>query len=256
MRVGWIVVVGLALAACTAEPGAIPQAETEAASRPIVGDYVITYVNEAPPVFGIEGTQATVTIDAERIHFQSQCVFDDWRYTREGEAISTGIWQASQEMCARALEPGEEAIITAIGAADTVRHVPRGLYLSGTGGTVQMRFVPGAADLAGRAVDLSGSWRVAALDGKAPADPIDLEADWHGVWWEPGCAGQGIAYTIAGDRFTAPPPGQPGAVCDIGFPPDLTAVWSALVAADTIAESTDGGVAITGGGRSVLLVRR
>ena len=246
----------LALAACAGTADKADETGPTAPERPIVGNYVVEYVDEAAPVIGIDGSEPTVTIGADRIHFQSHCVFEDWRYTREGETIATGMWQAAQEMCARALAPGEEAIIAAIGAADTVRHVPRGLWLSGAGGTVQLRFVPSAEDLASRAVDLSGSWTVTTLDGRTLASPIPLEADWHGVWWEPGCAGQGVAYTIERNAFDAPPPGNPGTVCDIGFPPELPQVWSAMAAADTIVSMRGGEVEIAGGGRSVRLAAR
>ncbi|KLE34551.1 hypothetical protein [Aurantiacibacter luteus] len=246
----------LALAACTGAAETADEPPSAASGRDITGSYVVEFVNEAAPVIGIEGSDPEIAIEAGRIHFQSQCVFEDWRYERSGETIAVRPLRAEVEMCARGLEPGEEAIMAAVGAADTVRHVPRGLWLSGAAGTVQLRFVPSADDLASRAVDLSGSWRVTALDGKPTADPIDLEADWHGVWWEPGCAGQGVSYTIKGDAFDTPPPGNPGTVCDIGFPPELEQVWSAMAAADTIVSTRGGEVEIAGDGRSVRLTAR
>ena len=245
----------LGLLACTPAPSPAEEAsgEVPADARPITGTYVVTFVNGEPPLIGIEGHDPTVTIDAERIHFQSQCVFDDWTYRRDGESLSTGIWRVEQEMCARGLAPGEEAIMAAIGAADTVRHVPHGIWMSGDGGTVQMRWIPGEEDLASRDIDLTGRWTVQMLDLRDLPVGIEVVADWNGIWWEPGCAGQGISYTIEGDRFDAPEPGNPGMVCDIGFPEELPEIWAAMAAADTVERTQNRGVLISGNGRSVLI---
>ena len=255
MRIHWLAAT-LALVACSPAPAsedgpAEPAAQVQ--TRSIHGTYVVTFVNEAEPLIGIDGHVPTVTIDAKRIHFQSQCIYDDWSYQRDGERLSTGIWQAEHAMCARALAPGEEAIIAAIGGAETVRLLPDGILMAGRGGTVQMRFEPVEEDRAARAVDLTGSWSVQALDGRDLLPGIEVEASWFSIWWDPGCAGQGIAYTIEGDRFDAPKPGNPGMECDIGFPPMLPEIWDAMAEADSIERTANGGILISGNGRSVLL---
>ena len=238
----------------------VAASKAAAAARSIEGSYVVTYVNEAEPVIGIEGHEPTVRIWAEGIHFQSQCIYENWEYSREDEDIETGPWDYGDEvvgMCARGLAPGEEAIIAAIRGADTVRFVSHGLWMGGDGGTVQMRFVPSEEDLASRAVDLTGEWRVTELDGSAATGeygPIELSADWNNIWWEPSCSGQGVSYTIDGNNFDAPEPGNPGLVCDIGFPQELTQIWFAMAAADTVERTAEKAVRISGNGRSVTLV--
>lgn len=233
--------------------------EQVSAARSIEGTYLVTHVNQAKPLIGIDGHEPTVTISADRVHFQSQCIYENWAYTRDGESIETGPWDYGGEviaMCARALAPGEEAIIAAIREADTVRFVAHGLWLSGDAGTVQLRFVPSETDLASRAIDLTGEWRVAGIDGLQASGefgPIALSADWDSIWWEPACSGQGVSYTIDGNSFDAPEPGNPGTVCDIGFPQELATIWSALAAADAIERAPQNGVRIHGNGRSVTL---
>lgn len=234
-------------------------AQSAAGAPEIEGRYVVAYVNEAPPVIGIEGSEPTVAIDARRIHFSSQCIYADWSYRRDGERLDTGSWDYGGElvaMCARALAPGEAAIQAAIDGASEVRFVQGGLWLSGEGGTVQLRRVPDPAAVAARAVDLTGEWRVAAIDGRDLAGDygIALSADFDRVWWEPGCAAQFRDYTITGSAFAAlPRSDRPEVVCEIGVPPEVMQIWSALDAADTIRRTEANGVEIAGGGRSVLL---
>ena len=250
----------MALLACSpAEtPSAEGQQEEAQRLRPIEGEYVVAYLNEEPPEQYEKGVDPLVTISGDRIHFQSQCVYDDWAYTLVGETLDTGPWQYDEPvaMCARGLSDDEIAIIAVIDAADTLRFVSNGLWINGEGGSVQLRFVPSADDLAGRAVDLTGEWDVITLDG-APLGSgygIPISADWFGIWWEPGCAGQGVPYTIEGNAFRVTPSDVSGPVCDIGYPEELPEIWNAMSAADTIARAGDGSVTIAGGGRSVTLV--
>ena len=106
------------------------------------------------------------------------------------------------------------------------------------------------------AVDLVGAWRVAGIDG-APLDAsyaIALVADETNIWWQPECALQYREYSISGSRFTAPTRSNANLeVCDIGYPPELEQVWSALEAADTIERTPENGVLIHGNERSLLL---
>lgn len=134
------------VAACSAAGGESGGSQSGAASaeRDFAGEYVVTFVNDEPPLINIEGHEPTVTITAERIHFHSQCIYENWSYERSDESITTGPWDYGGEvvaMCARAPAPGEEAIIAAIDGADTIRFVRRGLWLSGEGGTVQLWLV-------------------------------------------------------------------------------------------------------------------
>lgn len=247
------------LAACAVASDGSPTTDADMPpERSLEGEYVVTFVNGKAPLIDIEGYEPTVTISSGRIHFQSQCIYEDWSYDRDGESVTTGPWDYGDQlvgMCARGLAPGETAIIRALEGADTVRFIPRGVWFSGDGGTAQMQFRPSKEDLAGRAVDLTGEWRVGAIDGKAmdAAHGLALSADFYGIWWEPGCAGQGVSYTIAGNSFDVPEPGNPGEVCDIDFPSELTAVWAALAEADTIERTAENGIRIHGKGRSVTL---
>ncbi|MBH5321652.1 hypothetical protein [Aurantiacibacter sediminis] len=262
MRILWFAA-PLGLLACTPAPASgdiggdtagEPAADLE--FRSIHGTYVVNYVNEAEPMIGIAGHEPTVTIDAERIHFQSQCIYENWSYERDGENLETGPWDYGGdpiEMCARGVAAGEEAIIAAIDGADTVRLLADGIWMSGRGGNVQMGFEPDAEDRAARAVDLTGSWTVQALDGEDLSPGIAVEVSWFSIWWEPNCAGQGVSYMIEGDRFDAPQPGNPGMVCDIGFPSELPEIWTAMAEADSIERTANGSVLISGNGRSVLL---
>lgn len=263
MRKSLVLLVGLALLACAPSPedaSAAAAQEVVEQYRSFEGQYVVTYVNEAAPEIGIEGSEPTVTVSAGRIHFQSQCIYRDWSYSRNGTEIETGRYTYPETgglvgMCARGFMPGEEAIIAALSEAKEVRFVPHGLWFSGEKGTVQMRRVPSAEELASRAVDLTGEWRVLSLDGKAleEGDAIALSADWSGIWWEPGCAGQGVMYRIEGNAFVSPPPLPQGMVCDIGFSPTLPKIWEAMRASDRIEQRADGQVLISGGGRSLVL---
>ena len=115
---------------------------------------------------------------------------------------------------------------------------------------------PVAAASEAPAVDLTGDWRVAGIDG-APLDAsygIALVADDTNIWWQPECALQYREYSISGSRFTAPTRSNANLeVCDIGYPPELEQVWSALEAADTIERTPENGVLIHGNERSLLL---
>jgi hypothetical protein len=109
----------------------VPAAE-EAARDDIIGEYVVEMVNGAPPAINFEGHEPTVTISPQRIHFQSQCIYADWTYEREGERISTKpYYEPGSEMCARGLEPGETAIQAGIDKATSVRRTRQGLQLEG-----------------------------------------------------------------------------------------------------------------------------
>jgi hypothetical protein len=128
------------MAACMPEEGSAPvdgndvaaRAADNAAQDDIIGKYVVRYVNDAPPTINIEGYEPTVTIGAERIHFQSQCIYADWTYKRDGEGTSTEpFFVPGSGMCARGLAPGETAIQEAFEKASTIRRIGGGLHVEG-----------------------------------------------------------------------------------------------------------------------------
>lgn len=128
--------------ACMPEAGTVPVSKSESevpaadeASRDdVIGKYVVELVNGAPPNIGIEGHEPTITISTQRIHFQSQCIYADWTYELDGEAISTeSYYEPGSAMCTRGLAPGETAIQNGIDRATTVRRIREGLQLEGGG---------------------------------------------------------------------------------------------------------------------------
>jgi hypothetical protein len=251
----------LALAACSPDAPvvgpetAVATAATSNQPQDILGEYTVVFVDGAPPVINIAGYEPTITIGRERIHFQSQCVYADWTYERNGESISAEPYYVpGSAMCARGLAPGETAIQNAFGSIELIRPVRGGLYIEGGGHRLQLRRIVSQAEIASRAVDLTGAWRVAALDGVRTNEPIALMADHEQIWWEPECALQYRAYTIEGSRFDSAPVDLSGqAVCDIAFPEELPRIWSALDAANTIARTPSDQVLISGRGRSLTL---
>lgn len=138
-------VVGIAItlaAACT--PGmrtdpangndTLASARVEARENDIIGTYIVTHVNGTPPIINIEGHEPTVTVSPGRIHFQSQCIYADWTYKREGDGISTEhYYEPGSAMCARALAPGETAIQNIFDKARLIRRTEAGLYVEGDG---------------------------------------------------------------------------------------------------------------------------
>ena len=230
-----------------------------AKEQELEGRYRVSFINGKKPMTGMEGHEPLLTITPGRIHFQSQCIFHDWQFNRNDEAIEIEPWvyeDGPPLMCARAYVGGEEAIILAMSAADTVRRVGSGFWFSGPDGEVEIERLPDPDELAAQAIDLSGYWRVAELDGAAidGGYAITLKADHEQIWWEPACAGQSESYRITSNRFeTISYDDGPTMVCDIGYPDALPRIFSALRAADTIARTPDNGVRISGKGRSVTL---
>lgn len=252
-------------AACMPEAGNAPAARdrrqapdiTAALPAAIIGTYVVTDVNGTPPAINIAGHEPTITIGPERIHFQSQCIYADWTYRRDGEAIlTTPYYEPGSGMCARGWAPGETAIEAAIKAAARIREISGGLILEGGGHRLQMRRV---IDPVARAIDLAGEWYVTQVDGQSLAGPerIVLRADREKLLWEPSCALQYRRYSIAGARFDTQPVDRAGReVCEIGHPQALPQIWAAMDAAETIARVEQRGVVISGNGRSVTLFPR
>ena len=144
-------VVLLALAAaCVPQEGHSPAPDDDAQVPPvveatadaIVGTYLVTHVDGAPPTINIEGNPPTVTIGEKRIQFQSQCIYADWTYTRDGEAISTKpYFEPGSAMCARGLAPGEVAIQESFEQARTIRRVGGDLHVEGGAHRLQLRQV-------------------------------------------------------------------------------------------------------------------
>lgn len=87
------------------------------------------------------------------------------------------------------------------------------------------------------AIDLTGHYRIERLaDGTQLQFPLDVSADEDSIWWEPACSGQGLAYRTVGKsvEFYDARKGGEYAVCDIGFPPELTQLWRELEGRKTI----------------------
>lgn len=257
----------LLLAACSPS-GGTDQTPPVTANQPsasivepwtIEGDYEVAFINQKAPVKPSEWPAMKVRITSDQISWQSQCVYGNWAYQGSGEDYSTRPYVNPDSIvgrCARANTDDENTLDRALGSLETIRRTNDGIYLEGGGATIQLRRLVTDDQRAARAVDLTGKWRVGALDGKAfSADHrIELTGEFRNIWWEPGCAGQGREYAIRCNRFETVPPGQqPREVCDIGFPPELPQIFQAMDAAETIARTADNGVLISGGGRSVLL---
>lgn len=147
MRVFFVAFSLTLAAACMPEAGSSPVAgngtldptAVEGTQDDIVGTYVVKLVNGAPPTINIEGHEPTITIGSRRIHFQSQCIYADWTYKRNGEAISTeAYYEPGSAMCARAMAPGETAIQNSLDKASSVRRTRDGLHLEGGGYRLQL----------------------------------------------------------------------------------------------------------------------
>lgn len=135
-------------AACMPKAGNAPVGDNEvlapaadkAMQDDVIGKYVVTKVNGAPPTINIQGHEPTITIGKERIHFQSQCIYADWTYQRDGEAISTKpYYLPGSGMCARGLAPGETAIQTGFEKASRITQIGEGLLLEGGGYRLELR---------------------------------------------------------------------------------------------------------------------
>lgn len=90
-----------------------------------------------------------------------------------------------------------------------------------------------------------GRWQVTAI-GTRPVPGLELSSDGTRIWWEPGCAGQGRAFTAVQGRFAIVPTKAPDEVCEIGVPSDLLKIWDLLDAAERLDVTGAGQVRITG----------
>ena len=109
--------------------------------------------------------------------------------------------------------------------------------------------VPTQTSVAG-APDLTGHYRIDRLaDGTALDWPIEVSFDEDSVWWEPGCAGQGLAYRASenGVEFYSARPEGIYAVCDIGFPEQLPQLWEELSGAKQVRLGPDRVVRLSNG---------
>ncbi len=79
----------------------------------------------------------TLSITADRIALQSQCVTPSWRYAYRDGAISTEA--IPTPICERALAPVEQAAIDALDGATTVRRSPaNAVLIEGAGGAITL----------------------------------------------------------------------------------------------------------------------
>ena len=225
----------------------------------LAGDYRIVRVNGEEAVAYDRNDAPQATIGSERIHFRSQCIYNDWAYETDGQAITTRGWTYPDgvAMCARALSPQEEAIEAAFAGARSAVPTRSGWRIDGPGGTLELERIGSATgEIAGRD-NLTGQWHIEQIDGRPLRYPLALEADGTRIWWEPVCAGQYSTYVIDGVGFRATPHDPAGTiVCKIGIPPNLPSAWSALAAVDTIEWVNPDAVTLTAGERSITLIRR
>ncbi len=256
--------VALFLAGCSSEAPPSPvsadypaEPGEPAAGATVSDDYIVASVDGAPPLINIAGHEPRVTIDKDRIHFQSQCIYADWTYQRDGETISTKpYYEPGSAMCARGLAPGEVAIQDIINEANTVQRTASGLLLEGGGRRLELQRSANSNPNEATAIGLAGEWRVAELNGKEIDKPyaIALSANDEKIWWEPSCALQYREYSIRGRLFIARAAApSKSAVCDIAYPDELPQIWAALDASKTIERTPANGVRISGDELSVTL---
>lgn len=104
---------------------------------------------------------------------------------------------------------------------------------------------------------VTGEWRVISLGGEAisPVDPVTLRANDEVIYWEPGCAGWSIPYTLSNGsaRFGAEPNTGVIEVCSIGYPESVPEIFRTFAAATTYTRQADGSVVFTGPASSVVI---
>lgn len=267
--------IAAALAACTAQPdgaetGAsstgtpVPAPSPTVAALSIEGRWKVERVDGAVPVINIAGYAPVVTIGADHIHFQSQCIYAVWTYQRTGEALATATYyEPGSAMCARGLAPGETAIQDALTKAQRIsRGADDTLVIEGAGPRLELRRTELASDGRIGVASLSGEWRVAGIDGAEFNESygLALTGSARELWWEPRCAGMVRSYRLTDStiRFGPPVGTSPVGttlhpVCTIALPPRLRDVTRALDAATNIERTEANGILISGGGRSLLL---
>ncbi|MDF1835918.1 MAG: hypothetical protein P1U62_13700 [Alteraurantiacibacter sp. bin_em_oilr2.035] len=233
----------------------------EVPSDSILGEYVVVQIDGAPPLINIDGYQPMITIGPQRIHFQSQCIFADWEWSRTGDVIEAEPrHDPGFAMCERGLAPGEIAIQDAFASLEQIERETAGaLIVTGSGHRLELQRAPSLPAIA----SLVGEWRVAGIDGQSLDEPhgIALSANEEEIWWAPRCAGMIYSYKIDDTDFaTGPRTSQPPAdtrtpppVCTIGLPPRLIDVTRVLDQAERIGRTPENGVRISGGGRSLTL---
>ena len=173
-----VVSVAAAVSACTVQPGepaadagpgALPTSQPPAPARAqsIQGRWQVERVDGAAPVINIAGYAPVVTIGADRIHFQSQCIYADWTYRRSGEVLTTSTYfEPGSGMCARGLAPGENAIEAAFAKAERVLEGPGDtLLVEGGGHRLELRRTELSSDGRIGLANLTGEWRVGGIDG-------------------------------------------------------------------------------------------
>ncbi len=111
---------------------------------------------------------------------------------------------------------------------------------------------------------LAGKWRIARIDAETldVQNGMALDASDREIWWSPRCAGFARSYRIVGSGFSSGPhlgwePPRPDVppppVCAIAPPPRIGEVFQIITGATAIRRTAEGGVEISGRGRSLLL---
>lgn len=103
------------------------------------------------------------------------------------------------------------------------------------------------------ALDLSGRYRIEALaDGIPLANALGVSAGTNSFRWGPACAGQELSYRGEGEGVEFFTPGDPDAVCDIGYPQELPQLWAELKGTKQVEILPDRSLRISDGERQWL----
>lgn len=268
MRKCWPLALSLLLFAC-AEPDARRGADTtgsESAAHTVdlTGEWVVSRVAG-------RSLASYVDLKAENglLYWEPLCAGKSVGYTIEGTTITfrRKRYEGVRTVCLPASPADLPGVLGALEGSWTARRLANGdILLTGEKGEMRLER-PRTRD----GEDLSGAYRVTAIDGAALGEqPLpEFKADRHAIWWEPRCAGLHVPYTLVNERFVVvelppappppPPPSPPGeppapvpVVCAIAPPPAATQAIDAIRAAESF-ERIEGGVRLSGGGRSVTL---
>lgn len=146
-----VLAAGACLSACASETaitseGRVIENEPRvlAPEYTLEGFYVVAAIDGGPVESAFLNTRPAVTIDRRRIHFQSQCIFHDWAWSEDAEAVQTAAWtySASEQpvvMCSRGLTEYEQTIIDVFSAVDDVdQDVTGNLIVKGAGHALRL----------------------------------------------------------------------------------------------------------------------
>ncbi|GAB5349015.1 hypothetical protein [Alteriqipengyuania sp. 357] len=230
-----------------AQAGAAAGATTQRVD--LTGEWVIETLGGRP----LEQPIA-LTGDTDALEWQPACAGQtiSYRTSADGIAFARPQYDEPQIVCRIGYPQDLPRVLEALEGTWDVSRGKGGAAVLLTRGDERIVLSPLASDVP---TTLAGEWRVAGIDGEPFDEPygIALSADDQKIWWEPGCAGQSISYTIRDNRFAVTEPAYDGPVCKIGLPPRLPEIISAIRAADRIERTEENGIRLSGDGHSVTL---